>query len=51
MPETRPIMTWKGGPYELSVKRMVNSAGEVVENRPADSLQTYIKGLYRATGV
>lgn len=31
MPETRLILTWKGGAYELNTKRIVNSAGEVVE--------------------
>lgn len=50
MPETRLVLTWKGGPYELNVKRTVNSAGEPVEYVAADSLQTYIKGLYRAAG-
>ena len=51
MPETRLILTWKGGPYELNAKRVVNGAGEVVEYRAADSLQAYIKGLYRAAGL
>lgn len=51
MPETRLILTWKGGPYELNIKRTTNAAGEVVEYLAADSLQTYIKGLYRAAGL
>lgn len=51
MPETRLILTWKGGAYELNTKRAKNSAGEVVEYLAADSLQTYIKGLYRAAGL
>ena len=51
MPETRLILTWKGGPYELNTKRATNEAGEVVEYLVADSLQTYIKGLYRAAGL
>lgn len=50
-PETRLILTWKGGPYELSVKRATNVTGEVVEYLAADSLQTYIKGLYKAAGL
>lgn len=51
MPETRLILTWKGGPYELNTKRATNAAGEVVEYLAADSLQAYIKGLYRAAGL
>lgn len=51
MPKTRLILTWKGGPYELNTKRARNAAGEVVEYLAADSLQTYIKGLYRAAGL
>lgn len=51
MPKTRLILTWKGGPYELSTKRARNAAGEVVEYLAADSLQSYIKGLYRAAGL
>lgn len=51
MPKTRLILTWKGGPYELNVKRARNVAGEVVEYLAADSLQNYIKGLYRAAGL
>lgn len=50
-PATRLILTWKGGPYELNTKRAVNSAGEAIEYRAADSLQAYIKGLYRAAGL
>lgn len=51
LPETKLILTWKGGPYELSTKRTVNTAGETIEYLAADSLQTYIKGLYRAAGL
>lgn len=51
MPETRLILTWKGGPYELSPKRITNADGEVVEYLAADSLQTNVKGLYRAAGL
>lgn len=51
LPETRLILTWKGGPYELSPKRIKNAAGEIVKYVAADSLQTYIKGLYRAAGL
>lgn len=51
MPATRLILTWKGGPYELNTKRARNAAGEVVHYKAADSLQTYIKGLYRAAGL
>lgn len=45
------VLTWKGGPYELNVKRTVNSAGAPVEYVAADSLQAYIKGLYRSAGL
>lgn len=51
MPRARLILTWKGGPYELNRKRARNAAGEVVEYLAADSLQSYIKGLYRAAGL
>lgn len=51
MPKTRLILTWKGGPYELNTKRARNAAGEAVEYLAADSLQNYIKGLYRAAGL
>ena len=51
MPETTLILTHKGGPYELSVKRRTNDAGEPVEYLAADSLQSYITGLYRAAGL
>lgn len=50
MPQTCLILTWKGGAYELNTKRAKNAAGEIVEYRVADSLQTYVKGLYRAAG-
>ncbi len=51
MPATKLILTWKGGAYELNTKRLKNAAGELVEYVAADSLQTYIKGLYRAAGL
>lgn len=51
MPATKLVLTWKGGAYELSPKRTTNAAGETVEYVAADSLQTYIKGLYRAAGL
>lgn len=51
MPQTKLILTWKGGPYELNTKRAKNAAGEVVEYQAADSLQTYLKSLYRAAGL
>lgn len=44
-------LTWKGGPYELNLKRTANTAGETVEYWAADSLQAYIKGLYLAAGL
>ncbi|NKA33298.1 site-specific integrase [Ralstonia pseudosolanacearum] len=50
MPQTTLILTHKGGSYELSVKRRTNDAGELVEYLAADSLQSYIAGLYRAAG-
>ena len=51
MPHTRLILTQKGGPFELSVKRRVNFEGEVVEYLAADSLQSYVTSLYRAAGL
>lgn len=51
MPATRLILTWKGGPYELNIKRAKNAAGQVVEYKAADSLQSYIKDLYRHAGL
>ena len=51
MPETTLILTHKGGPYELSVKRRINEAGEHVDYLAADSLQSYVTGLYRAAGL
>lgn len=50
-PATRLVLTWKGGAYELATKRRINTAGELVEYLAADSLQNYIKGLYRAAGL
>ncbi|GAB7536961.1 tyrosine-type recombinase/integrase [Burkholderia sp. 3C] len=51
MPRTRLILTQKGGPFELSLKRRINSDGEPTEYWAADSLQSYITGLYRAAGL
>ncbi|WP_431825693.1 tyrosine-type recombinase/integrase [Burkholderia sp. F1] len=51
MPRTRLILTQKGGPFELSVKRHVNFAGDPVEYLAADSLQSYVTSLYRAAGL
>ncbi|MEX3686445.1 tyrosine-type recombinase/integrase [Paraburkholderia sp. BR14263] len=51
MPHTRLILTQKGGPFELSVKRRVNFEGEAVEYLAADSLQSYVTSLYRAAGL
>jgi integrase/recombinase XerD len=51
MPRTRLILTQKGGPFELSVKRRVNFEGEGVEYLAADSLQTYVTSLYRVAGL
>ncbi|MCX4149940.1 MULTISPECIES: site-specific integrase [Paraburkholderia] len=51
MPRTRLILTQKGGPFELSVKRRVNFDGETAEYLAADSLQSYATGLYRSAGL
>ncbi|MCA7955552.1 site-specific integrase [Burkholderia seminalis] len=51
MPRTRLILTQKGGAFELSVKRRVNFDGESIEYLAADSLQSYVTGLYRAAGL
>ncbi|MFM0616183.1 tyrosine-type recombinase/integrase [Paraburkholderia nemoris] len=51
MPHTRLILTQKGSAFELSVKRRVNFDGETVEYLAADSLQSYVTGLYRAAGL
>ncbi|MGF7133113.1 integrase/recombinase XerD [Paraburkholderia sp. EB58] len=51
MPHTRLIFTQKGSAFELSVKRRVNFDGETVEFLAADSLQSYVTGLYRAAGL
>ncbi|MHA6884639.1 tyrosine-type recombinase/integrase [Ralstonia pseudosolanacearum] len=48
---TTLILTYKGGPYELSVKRRINDASELVEYLAADSLQSYVTSLYRAAGL
>ncbi|GAI43716.1 unnamed protein product, partial [marine sediment metagenome] len=44
IPQTCLILTHKGGPYELSVKRLTNEAGEQVNYLAADSLQSYVTG-------
>lgn len=51
MPETTLVLTQKGSRYELSAKRRINEAGELVEYVAADSLQSYVTGLYRAAGL
>jgi site-specific recombinase XerD len=51
MPRTGLVLTQKGGAFELSTKRRVNSAGETVEYLAADSLQNYVTALYRAAGL
>lgn len=51
MPETRLILTQKGSAFELSVKRRINLDGDTVEYLAADSLQSYVTGLYRAAGL
>lgn len=51
MPRTRLILTQKGGALELSTKRRVNFEGETVVYLAADSLQSYVTGLYRAAGL
>ncbi|MEQ0776501.1 site-specific integrase [Paraburkholderia tropica] len=51
MPRTKLIVTQKGGAFELSVKRRIDFAGQVVEYLAADSLQSYVTGLYRAAGL
>jgi integrase/recombinase XerD len=51
MPRTRLILTQKGGPFELSVKRRVNFDGEMAEYLAADSLQSYVTALYCSAGL
>ncbi|MGR9587065.1 tyrosine-type recombinase/integrase [Pandoraea sputorum] len=51
MPQTSLILTHKGSRYELSVKRRTNDSGEQVEYLAADSLQSYVTGLYRTAGL
>jgi len=51
LPRTRLILTQKGGPFELSVKRRIGFDGEPLEYWAADSLQSYVTGLYRAAGL
>jgi integrase/recombinase XerD len=50
VPHTRLTLTQKGSAFEVSVKRRVNLDGEPVEYLAADSLQSYVTGLYRAAG-
>ncbi|GGD98158.1 tyrosine-type recombinase/integrase [Caballeronia grimmiae] len=51
MPRTRLILTQKRSAFELSTKRRVNADGETVEYLAADSLQSYVTGLYRSAGL
>jgi len=51
MPQTKLIVTWKGTAYGLNTKRLKNAAGEPVTYKAADSLQDYIKDLYRHAGL
>ncbi|WP_186027527.1 tyrosine-type recombinase/integrase [Burkholderia gladioli] len=51
MPRTRLILTQKGGPFELRVKRRVSFYGEPMEYWAADSLQSHVTGLYWAAGL
>lgn len=51
MPESKVILTWKGGPYALSLKRVPNAEGELVDYWAADSLQVYVSALYKAAGL
>ncbi|WP_168787312.1 hypothetical protein [Paraburkholderia aromaticivorans] len=51
MPETRLILSQKGGAFEVSVKRRVNFDGDTVKYLAADSLQSYVTRLYRAAGL
>lgn len=50
MPQTKLLVTWKGSRYELNTKKARNAAGEIICYKAADSLQTYVKSLYRAAG-
>jgi integrase len=45
---TRLILTWKGGRTQRQTR---SATGEVVEYSAGDSLQSYIKRLYRAAGL
>ncbi|ANB72630.1 integrase [Paraburkholderia phytofirmans OLGA172] len=47
----RLILTHKGTAYELSLKRRTNGEGGQVGYWAADSLQSYVTGLYRAAGL
>lgn len=51
LPKSRLIVTQKGGPFELSVKRRINLDDKCVEYWAADSLQSYVPLLYRAAGL
>jgi hypothetical protein len=44
----RLVLTQKAGPFELSVKRRINSDGNVVQYLAAGNWQSYVTGLYRA---
>jgi hypothetical protein len=48
---TRLILTQKGGPFELSVKRRVKFDGGAVEYLAAESLRTYVSRPYHAAGL
>ncbi|KVC79502.1 hypothetical protein BGV71_24575 [Burkholderia ubonensis] len=51
LPRTLLILTQKGRPFELSMKRSVSFDGEPMEYWAADSLQSYVTDLYRAAGL
>ncbi|VXC89921.1 conserved hypothetical protein [Burkholderia sp. 8Y] len=51
MPRTRLVLTQKGCGFELTKKRRVNGDGKPVKYLAADSLQSYVTGLYRAAGL
>lgn len=51
LPDMPVILTRRGYPYELNKKRRVLETGEQAEYWAADSLQSYVTGLYRAAGI
>jgi integrase len=51
IPSNRLILTHKGTAFELTLKRRTNDAGDHVDYWAADSLQSYVTGLYRAAGL